>query len=60
MKYDFSQIEEKWQKRWDDNHTFAATNDFTKPKYYALVESHTRPVRAFMSVIRAPIPRWIS
>ena len=38
MKYDFSQIEAKWQKKWDENHTFAATNDYTKPKYYALVE----------------------
>ena len=38
MKYDFSQIESKWQKKWDENHTFAATNDYSKPKYYALVE----------------------
>ena len=38
LKYDFSQIEAKWQKKWDENHTFAATNDYTKPKYYALVE----------------------
>ena len=38
MKYDFSSIESKWQQRWDDQHTFAATNDYTKPKYYALVE----------------------
>ena len=38
MKYDFSQIEAKWQQKWDENHTFAATNDYTKPKYYALVE----------------------
>lgn len=38
MKYDFSQIEKKWQEIWDENNTFAATNDYTKPKYYALVE----------------------
>ncbi len=38
MKYDFSQIEAKWQQKWDENHTFAATNDNTKPKYYALDE----------------------
>ena len=38
MKYDFSSIESKWQQRWDEQHTFAATNDYTKPKYYALVE----------------------
>ena len=38
LKYDFSQIEKKWQDIWAKNHTFAATNDFSKPKYYALVE----------------------
>lgn len=38
LKYDFSSIESKWQQRWDEQHTFAATNDYTKPKYYALVE----------------------
>ncbi len=38
MKYDFSQIEKKWQDIWDEKNTFAATNDYTKPKYYALVE----------------------
>ena len=38
MRYDFAAIEKKWQKIWQENKTFAATNDFTKPKYYALVE----------------------
>ena len=38
LKYDFSSIESKWQQRWDEQHTFAATNDYTKTKYYALVE----------------------
>lgn len=38
MKYDFKQVEEKWQKIWEENQTFAAKQDFTKPKYYALVE----------------------
>ncbi len=37
MKYDFSAIERKWQQRWEDR-SFAATDDYTKPKYYALVE----------------------
>ncbi len=38
MKYDFSAIERKWQQRWDEDRSFAATDDYTKPKYYALVE----------------------
>lgn len=38
MKYDFAQIEQKWQTVWDEKNVFAATNDYTKPKYYALVE----------------------
>ena len=38
MDYKFSEIEQKWQKHWDDNRTFAATNDFSKPKFYGLVE----------------------
>lgn len=37
MSYNFREIEEKWQKYWDENKTFY-TNvwDFSKPKYYAL------------------------
>ena len=38
MKYDYSQIESKWQKIWDEKKCFAATTDYTKPKFYALVE----------------------
>ena len=38
MKYDYQAIEAKWQKIWDDEHTFAAPQDFTKPKFYGLVE----------------------
>ncbi len=38
MKYDFQNIEKKWQKYWDDNHTFEVKNDYTKPKFYGLVE----------------------
>ena len=36
--YDYSSIEKKWQKIWDDNKTFAAKNDYTLPKFYGLVE----------------------
>ncbi|MEM1483934.1 leucine--tRNA ligase [Oscillospiraceae bacterium PP1C4] len=38
MKYDFSSIENKWQSIWEARNVFAATNDYTKPKFYALVE----------------------
>ncbi len=38
MKYDFGQVEKKWQKIWQDKNVFAAKNDYTLPKYYALVE----------------------
>ncbi len=36
--YDFKNIEKKWQKFWDDDQTFRASKDHTKPKFYALVE----------------------
>lgn len=36
MKYNFSEIEKKWQAFWDTNKTFAANIDHTKPKYYVL------------------------
>jgi len=36
--YDYKDIEAKWQKVWEDNDTFAAGEDKTKPKYYLLVE----------------------
>ncbi|MDO4962721.1 MAG: leucine--tRNA ligase [bacterium] len=35
--YNFSKIEKKWQKYWEDNETFKTDiNDFSKPKFYAL------------------------
>ena len=37
-KYDFSAIESKWQKYWDEHKTFEASNDFSKKKFYGLVE----------------------
>ena len=36
--YDFQAIEKKWQKYWDDNRTFHAEIDHSKPKFYPLVE----------------------
>ncbi len=38
MDYNFSEIEKKWQKVWDDEGTFEAKNDYSLPKYYTLVE----------------------
>ena len=38
MKYDYKKIEKKWQDIWDEKGTFHAVNDYSKPKYYALVE----------------------
>jgi len=38
MKYDFSAIEKKWQDIWDEKQVFAASGDFSKPKFYPLVE----------------------
>lgn len=63
MKYDFAAIESKWQNYWDENNTFHAENDYTKPKYYALVEfpypsgeglhvGHPRPYTAMDIVAR--------
>ena len=63
MKYDFKAIENKWQKYWDEHRTFHTENDYSKPKYYALVEfpypsgdglhvGHPRPYTAMDIVAR--------
>ncbi|MBQ0769322.1 MAG: leucine--tRNA ligase [Bizionia sp.] len=36
MQYHFNDIEAKWQKYWDENQTFKASNNSDKPKYYVL------------------------
>ena len=37
MAYNFGEIEQKWQKYWEENNTFYTDVwDFSKPKYYAL------------------------
>ena len=38
MKYDYRQVESKWQKYWDEHESFRADTDRSKPKFYALVE----------------------
>lgn len=56
-------IEKKWQKIWDEEKAFAATDDYSKPKFYALVEfpypsgqglhvGHPRPYTALDIVAR--------
>ena len=36
MKYNFTEIEKKWQKYWDDYKTFKVDVDTSKPKFYVL------------------------
>jgi leucyl-tRNA synthetase len=36
QKYDFSTIEAKWQKNWEETDAFAVYEDETKEKYYVL------------------------
>ena len=38
MKYEHQPIEGKWQKRWEEEGVFHASNETDKPKYMALVE----------------------
>ena len=63
MKYDFTAIEKKWQKKWLDEKIYAAVNGSDKPKYYALIEfpypsgqglhvGHPRPYTALDIVAR--------
>ena len=63
VPYNHRAIEEKWQKVWDEEKAFAATDDYSKPKYYALVEfpypsgqglhvGHPRPYTALDIVAR--------
>ena len=62
-QYDFQSIEKKWQKYWDDHKTFHAEIDYSKPKFYPLVEfpypsgqglhvGHPRPYTAMDIVSR--------
>ena len=38
MKYDFAAVEKKWQDIWEEKGCFHATIDYSKPKFYGLVE----------------------
>jgi len=35
-KYNFGEIEAKWQKKWEDTNAFKVTEDSDKEKYYVL------------------------
>ena len=37
-RYDYKSVEPKWQKYWDEHNTFKASNDYSKKKFYGLVE----------------------
>ena len=61
--YNHKVVEKKWQQIWDDEKAFAASDDYSKPKYYALVEfpypsgqglhvGHPRPYTALDIVAR--------
>ncbi|WP_419014509.1 leucine--tRNA ligase [Hominenteromicrobium sp.] len=62
-KYNPSEIEPKWQKKWEESGVFHASNTSDKPKYYALIEfpypsgqglhvGHPRPYTALDVVSR--------
>lgn len=56
--YDPKQIEEKWQKKWEEDDVYTAHDFSEKPKYYALVEFpypsgdglHTGHVRSYTAM----------
>ncbi len=61
--YNHKIVEPKWQKIWEDEKAFRASDDYSKPKYYALVEfpypsgqglhvGHPRPYTALDIVAR--------
>ncbi len=63
MKYNYSEIERKWQEKWQKSKAFEAKQDFSLPKYYALIEfpypsgvglhiGHPRPYTALDIVAR--------
>ena len=61
--YNHREVESKWQKTWDDEKAIKTSDDYSKPKYYALVEfpypsgqglhvGHPRPYTALDIVAR--------
>ena len=63
VPYNHREVENKWQKIWDDEKAFQTAQDYSRPKYYALVEfpypsgqglhvGHPRPYTALDIVAR--------
>ena len=63
IPYNHKEVEQKWQAIWDEERAFATSDDYSKPKYYALVEfpypsgqglhvGHPRPYTALDIVAR--------
>ena len=63
MKYDYEQIEKKWQSYWIENHSYKTEDLSDKPKFYALIEfpfpsgvglhvGHARPYTAMDVIAR--------
>ena len=63
MKYDFTAIESKWQKKWAEEKIYAASNNSDKEKFYALIEfpypsgaglhvGHPRPYTSMDAIAR--------
>ena len=63
MRYDFENIEKKWQAKWEEKKPYAATMDADKPKFYGLIEfpypsgaglhvGHPRPFTAMDIITR--------
>ena len=63
-RYEHDPIELKWQKRWEEAHCNEAKTDYTKPKFYGLIEfpypsgqglhvGHPRPFTAMDVICRS-------
>ena len=63
MKYDFTAIEQKWQRKWGETKPFTAVTGDPKPKFYGLIEfpypsgqglhvGHARPFTAMDIICR--------
>ena len=63
MKYDFTDIEKKWQEKWEKEKPYAAVTGLDKPKFYGLIEfpypsgaglhvGHPRPFTAMDIITR--------